>query len=80
MKYDLIIKNGRVILDDDVKEVEVAVKDGKIAAIGNDLGEAEKVIDAEGQIVSPGMVDAHVFISLNLAEVTVMSGKVTKQV
>lgn len=63
MKYDLIIKNGRVILDDDVKEVEVAVKDGKIAAIGNDLGEAEKVIDAEGQIVSPGMVDAHVHIT-----------------
>ncbi|CAL28965.1 dihydroorotase [Staphylococcus carnosus] len=79
MKYDLIIKNGRVILDDDVKEVEVAVKDGKIAAIGNDLGEAEKVIDAEGQIVSPGIVDAHVHIT-EPGEVTVMSGKVTKQV
>lgn len=63
MKYDLLIKNGRVILDEGEQEVEVAVKDGKIAAIGHDLGEAEKVIDAKGQIVAPGMVDAHVHIT-----------------
>ncbi|WP_412518434.1 allantoinase AllB [Staphylococcus simulans] len=63
MKYDLLIKNGRVILDEGEQEVEVAVKDGKIAAIGHDLGEAEKEIDAKGQIVAPGMVDAHVHIT-----------------
>lgn len=62
MKYDLLIKNGRVILDEGEQEVEVAVKDGKIAAIGHDLGDAEKVIDAKGQVVAPGMVDAHVHI------------------
>ncbi|RAA69572.1 allantoinase AllB, partial [Burkholderia multivorans] len=45
------------------QEVEVAVKDGKIAAIGHDLGDAEKVIDAKGQVVAPGMVDAHVHIT-----------------
>ncbi|MDK7926172.1 MAG: allantoinase AllB [Staphylococcus simulans] len=63
MKYDLLIKNGRVILDEGEQEVEVAVKDGKIAAIGHDLGDAEKVIDAKGQVVAPGMVDAHVHIT-----------------
>ncbi|MHD0396731.1 allantoinase AllB [Staphylococcus simulans] len=63
MKYDLLIKNGRVILDEGEQEVEVAVKDGKIVAIGHDLGDAEKVIDAKGQIVAPGMVDAHVHIT-----------------
>ncbi|ATF30217.1 allantoinase AllB [Staphylococcus simulans] len=63
MKYDLLIKNGRVILDEGEQEVEVAVKYGKIAAIGHDLGDAEKVIDAKGQVVAPGMVDAHVHIT-----------------
>ncbi|ERS93403.1 hypothetical protein SSIM_06785 [Staphylococcus simulans UMC-CNS-990] len=63
MKYDLLIKNGRVILDEGEQEVEVAVKDGKIAAIGHELGDAEKVIDAKGQVVAPGMVDAHVHIT-----------------
>lgn len=63
MKYDLLIKNGHVILDEGEQEVEVAVKDGKIAAIGHDLGDAEKVIDAKGQVVAPGMVDAHVHIT-----------------
>lgn len=63
MKYDLLIKNGRVILDEGEQKVEVAVKDGKIAAIGHDLGDAEKVIDAKGQVVAPGMVDAHVHIT-----------------
>ncbi|GEQ06530.1 allantoinase AllB [Staphylococcus gallinarum] len=63
MKFDLIIKNGLVILENGEQNVEVGVKDGKIAAIGHDLGEATKVIDAENQIVSPGMVDAHVHIT-----------------
>lgn len=63
MKYDLLIKNGIVILENGEQEVEVAVKDGKIAAIGHDLGEAETVIDAQQQIVSPGMIDAHVHIT-----------------
>ncbi|MBG3874250.1 allantoinase AllB [Staphylococcus xylosus] len=63
MKYDLILKNGLVILEDSQQNVEIGVKDGKIAAIGQDLGEAEQVIDAQNQIVSPGMVDAHVHIT-----------------
>jgi len=37
MKYDLIIKNGLVILEDGEQQVEVGVKDGKIAAIGQEL-------------------------------------------
>jgi allantoinase len=63
MKYDLIIKNGEVVLESGAIKTDVAVKDGKIAAIGTDLGEATKVIDASGLIVTPGMIDAHVHIS-----------------
>ncbi|MBC1793051.1 allantoinase AllB [Listeria booriae] len=63
MSYDLIIKNGQVILDTEAVVTDVAVTNGKIVAIGTDLGEAKEVIDASGLVVSPGMVDAHVHIS-----------------
>ena len=59
--FDLIIKNGTV-LDGSGAEgflADVAVKDGKIAAIGQALGQAERVIDATGLTVSPGFIDSH---------------------
>lgn len=63
MSFDLIIKNGTVILENEARVVDIAVKDGKIAAIGQDLGDAKDVMDASGLVVSPGMVDAHTHIS-----------------
>lgn len=63
MSYDVLIKNGLVILENEAIETSVAIKDGKIAAIGSNLGEAKETIDAKGMIVSPGMVDAHVHIT-----------------
>ncbi len=63
MSYDLIIKNGNVILESEAIVTDVAVKDGKIVAIGNDLEGAKEIIDAKGLVVSPGMVDAHVHIT-----------------
>ncbi|WP_392559691.1 allantoinase AllB [Orbus mooreae] len=62
-KFDLIIKNGLVILDSGEVKTDIAVKNGKIAAIGYDLGNAQNVIDADGLVVSPGMVDVHVHIT-----------------
>ncbi|AOT69827.1 metallo-dependent hydrolase [Geosporobacter ferrireducens] len=62
---DIIIKNGRVIdpcnkID---KVADIAVKDGKIAGIGS-FGnmEGEKILDAKGCIVTPGLIDYHVHI------------------
>lgn len=63
MTFDLLIKNGLVILTSGEVKTDVAVKDGKIVAIGSRLGEAKEEIDATGLIVSPGMVDAHVHIT-----------------
>ncbi|MBM4761320.1 allantoinase AllB [Bacillus sp. B15-48] len=63
MSYDIIIKNGLVILNNGEVETDIAVKDGKIAAIGKELGEAKETIDAKGLVVSPGMVDAHMHIT-----------------
>src|SRR5687767_3108890 len=62
MPYDLLIKNG-VIADGSGLpryRADVAVKHGKIAAIGRIRGErAREVVDADGQVVAPGIVDGH---------------------
>lgn len=76
MSFDLIIKNGTVILENESRVVDIAVADGKIAAIGENLGDAKQIMDATGLIVSPGMVDAHTHIS----ERVVPTGKDTKRV
>ena len=60
-KYDLVVRGGTVV---DGKggvpiEADVAVRDGSIAAVGKNLGEGRKEIDARGQLVTPGFVDIH---------------------
>ena len=62
MSHELVIKNGLVILEDGGVRTNVAVDNGKITAIGKDL-DGDRIIDAEGLVVSPGMVDAHVHIT-----------------
>jgi len=59
--FDLVLKNG-LILDGSGKEgyvADIAVKDGKIAAIGKDLGESAETLDVTGLAVSPGWIDSH---------------------
>ncbi len=61
MSYELLIKNGTVIDGSGGARyrADVAVSDGRIAAIGRVNERAEQTIDAEGHIVSPGFVDGH---------------------
>ena len=54
---DLIIKNGKCYIDGDLKDVDVAVKDGKINKIGEISEEAKETINVEGQTVLPGCID-----------------------
>jgi len=54
---DLIIKNGQCYIDGELKNVDVAIKDGKIHKIGEISEEAKEVINAEGQTVLPGCID-----------------------
>ena len=63
--HDLIVKNGRVVLADEVATVDIAVKDGRIAEIAHkiDPASAKEVIDAAGLYVMPGMVDPHMHVS-----------------
>jgi dihydropyrimidinase len=62
-QFDLIIANGTVATADWVRRCDIAITDGCIAAIGHDLGEAARTIDATGRIVVPGGIDSHVHIA-----------------
>ncbi len=42
MSFDLIIKNGTVILENEARVVDIAVKGGKIAAIGQESGRCKR--------------------------------------
>ena len=59
--YDLLIKNGCIVdgSGGDPFTGDVAVKNGKIAAIGAHLSGAEQTIDAAGRTVTPGFIDIH---------------------
>jgi dihydroorotase len=62
MGAELLIKNGRVIdpangID---KKCDVLIVDGKIAEVGKIERPAEKIIDASGKLVVPGLIDIHV--------------------
>lgn len=64
MEYTLVITNGHVATPDAVLDTDLAIKDGRIAAIGDGLAsQAQKVIDAHGQMILPGMIDDHVHIN-----------------
>jgi allantoinase len=59
--YDLIIRNGALVLAGGVELADLAVADGRIAAIGGELaGTSADEIDARGLHVLPGVIDAHV--------------------
>jgi N-acyl-D-aspartate/D-glutamate deacylase len=61
MSYDLLIRNGTII-DGTGKagyRADVAVKDGRIAEIGNVQDRATQTINADGLIVAPGFIDPH---------------------
>src|SRR5712691_2481 len=62
---DLILRGGTVIDPAqglaDVRDV--AVRDGKIAAVGPSLpDQAQRVVDVAGKIVTPGLIDLHAHV------------------
>ncbi|HAD08373.1 MAG TPA: amidohydrolase, partial [Porticoccaceae bacterium] len=61
MTYDIVIKNGMVIDGTGAKrfKADVGIVDGMIKTVGTVAGDAKEVIDASGQIVSPGFIDGH---------------------
>ncbi|HSS85127.1 MAG TPA: amidohydrolase family protein, partial [Reyranella sp.] len=59
--FDLVIRNGTVLDGSGAPRriADIAVQDGKIAAVGPQLGTGKREIDAAGLMVTPGFVDIH---------------------
>lgn len=61
--YDLLIKGGRVVdpaqsIDD---KLDIAISGDRIATVAKDIPspESQRVVDAGGKIVTPGLIDVH---------------------
>lgn len=60
-QFDLLICGGTVIDGSGAApmQCDVAINNGRIAALGKNLGAAHETIDATGLLVTPGFVDVH---------------------
>ena len=59
--FDLLLRDAR-LPDHAVTACDIGVLDGRIAAIGTDLGPARRTERAEGRLVLPGFVDSHLHL------------------
>lgn len=61
---EILIKNGLVVDNNQMKKADILIKDGLISKLAekiqaNTCNEDIKVVEAEGKIVMPGLIDAH---------------------
>lgn len=61
MPFDLLIRNARICdgSGDPSYRGDVAVRDGRIVAVGEIEGAARETVDADGLVVAPGFIDPH---------------------
>lgn len=62
MKYDLVIKNGIIVREEELTKADVGIKNGKIVEIDIFINqsEANHTIEADGLYLFPGVIDSHV--------------------
>jgi len=60
--YDCLIKGGLILSGSGIQKADVGVKEEQILSLCDDLStrDANRVIDASGKYVIPGVIDAHV--------------------
>ena len=63
-RVDTIVRGGHVVGADGVLDTAIAIRGDRIAALGPEtvLPPAERVIDASGKYVLPGLIDCHLHI------------------
>jgi dihydropyrimidinase len=71
--FDTIIRGGTVATAADTTACDVGIKDGRVTALGADLGAADDIVDAAGKLVLPGGIDSHVHLAQPSAPGIVMA-------
>ena len=62
---DLLLKNGKIVTESAVYEANIGVEGGKIATISKSISDsADRIIDAKGKLVLPGLIDAHTHMEM----------------
>lgn len=80
--FDLVLRGGRVLDErNGIDEVlDVAIKAGRIAAVGKDLATAgAKVEDVSGSIVAPGLIDIHTHVYHKATSLSVDPGFIARR-
>jgi len=73
--FDVLVRQGRLV--DPAQGLsaigDLGIKDGRIARIAEILpqGEATRVVDASGRIVTPGLIDSHVHVYDGVSSVAI---------
>jgi dihydropyrimidinase len=73
MQFDTIIRGGTIATEADTFACDIGIRGEKIAALGDDLGEAGEIVDATGRLVLPGGIDSHVHVAQPSAPGIVMA-------
>lgn len=80
-QYDILLKNGTVVDPKNSlnKQLDVAIKDGKIAKVSAGIAEStsKKVIDVAGLIVTPGFIDIHTHVFVGSKPETFADGSLS---
>lgn len=60
--FDIVILNGQVMVGTELKTVNIGIKNGVIEELSNEIHKEDgiKVVDADGKLVLPGGIDAHI--------------------
>src|SRR4051812_29699235 len=73
MTFETIIRGGTIATAADTFRCDVGISGGKITALGENLGNANEIVDARGKLVLPGGIDSHVHIAQPSAPGIVMA-------
>ncbi len=61
-QFDVVIRGGEIVNADSAMKADVGIANGVIGQIGGELA-ADREVDAQGKILFPGGIDAHVHLS-----------------